>query len=279
MNALPLSLYVNRLYGTIKLSTFYTFGWGIPAVFDSNAVPPPGTSGVCYVQSRRQISEALNATSPLHYQLRRLHTLVNYSPVLSVHADSDSGWGSTLSHNMYSHPLLRLFIMAAKLWLKLESALVAFLLQAISTPHLIEQFGDYPMEYESSRRLIMGLLSYQSGDLHVARLRTLMLSYNEALSVVLLSSSCTIQVSSPSVSPSFVRDESVGVVSLQVENPLYRRVSPVHTEESWALYLFVISAILGIQLGHRDILIDVSSCSRRELDVGVGFFERFSCSC
>ncbi|KAK0212394.1 hypothetical protein DFS33DRAFT_23099 [Desarmillaria ectypa] len=152
--------------------------------------------------------------------------------LLSVHVDCDSDWGQ---HTLVRHfrtsyfPNLEHFSVirysnvsscncfarhnfggniliegSAKLSsVRLQHSSIPHLLpppQAISTLHL-EQFGEYPMEYGSFRRLIMGLPSLlnlsiygnfvdgwtKAGDLDVPSLRTLRLSNNEALSALLLS--------------------------------------------------------------------------------------------
>ncbi|KAK0459167.1 uncharacterized protein EV420DRAFT_1479189 [Desarmillaria tabescens] len=152
--------------------------------------------------------------------------------VLSIHVDSDSDWGqhALVRHFRTSHfPNLEHFSVirysdvsscncfaqqhfGGNILLEGSPRLSSVRLQHSSIPHLLpppqsistlhlEQFGEYPMEYGTFRRLIMGLPSLanlsiygnfvdgwtKAGDLVVPGLRTLRLSNNEALSALLLS--------------------------------------------------------------------------------------------
>ncbi|SJK98769.1 uncharacterized protein ARMOST_02038 [Armillaria ostoyae] len=69
--------------------------------------------------------------------------------------------GGTLSHNMYLHPLLRLSSWQQKFDRNSRIGVCGIPLVATAGRQHAAQFGDYPMEYKSFRRLIMGLPSYQ----------------------------------------------------------------------------------------------------------------------
>ncbi|KAK0494893.1 hypothetical protein EDD18DRAFT_287756 [Armillaria luteobubalina] len=152
--------------------------------------------------------------------------------VLSVHVDSDFDWAqhTLVRHFRTSHfPNLEHFSVirysdlsscncfepyniGGDILIEGSSKLSSVRLQHSSIPHLLpppqtistlhlEQFGEYPMEYGTFRRLIMGLPSLanlsiygnfvdgwtKAGDLDLPSLRTLRLSNNEALSSLLLS--------------------------------------------------------------------------------------------